>query len=300
MEEPKKKRWNWTLILCVVLLGLNLWQGKRLSELEQGIRSVQNSVVNQVSQVSGQVSSLRYDMEHAEDVVLDWDYTTSVKGIWLLVDVSVTLKEWQADTVAELLWTNGNGSGGEGYVPLVHNSVGTFTGTLELPLSELSGGFTEFTLDVKIVNGEAQRRESLGYLGEAAELLPLQCYGWGVGGPDYTRDADKNGVLTVSSCEAELRGRNGSLPELSGQVFRLRRNGEIAAEETAMFGNSIEQYTCQELSSRAQIGDRIILTFFCRDENGLGYEFFLNGWEMDDTGITEAAPETDWPRLTWD
>ena len=133
-------------------------------------------------------------------------------------------------------------------------------------------------------------------------LLPVQCYGWGVGGPNYARNPDKTGALTVTHCEAELMGyEKRALPQLSEQVFRLRRNGEIAVEKTAMYGETINQYTCEEVSSEAQIGDELILTFFCRDESGLGYEFFLDCWAIDDNGIgARRAPAADWPRLTWD
>ena len=68
-----------------------------------------------------------------------------------------------------------------------------------------------------------------------------------------------------------------------------------------MYGETIGQYTCEELSASASIGDEFILTFFCRDESGLGYEFFLNGWSIDDNGLGERlAPEADWPKVTWD
>lgn len=301
MEKRKTDWGKIASILCVILLALNVWQLRRISELEQAVWNVQNSVVNQVSQVSSQVSSLRYDMDHAEDQVQDWNYTTAVhrETKSFGVEVSVTLKEWQADTAAELLWTNENGIGGEASVPLTGNGTGTFTGTLELPLTQLSG---ECGLDVKITGGETMRRESLGHLGGLAGQLPVQSGSRSYSGPEYTRDKSGGGTLKVTDCDIDLSGPEGApLPDLSDSVFRLRRNGEIAAEETAVYGETIDRYTCEELSSEARMGDEFTLTFFCRDESGLGYEFFLNGWTIDENGIRgETTPETDWPRLAWD
>lgn len=303
MEEKRPRDWKKiaAIAFCVILVALNLWQLRRISELEQTVWNVQNSVVGQVSQVSSQVSSLRYDMDHAEDQIQDWEYATAVhrETKSLGVEVSVALKEWQADTAAELLWTNENGNGGEGSVLLTGNGAGTFTGTLELPISELSG---EYRADVKVTNGGTARRESLGYLSDFAGMLPVQCNSYGLGESELVRDGKEPDALRVSNCYMNLEGCKGeTLPDLTGQVFRLRRSGEIAAEKTAMYGQTIDQYTCGELSSEAQPGDELELTFFCRDNSGLGYEFFLNGWEIGENGIRgETAPETDWPKLTWD
>ena len=294
MDEKR----NWiqalTLALCALLLGLNVLQLSRISDLRGRLGSVEGNLQTETRRLDERLANVQRELRDANELVRDWDCAVSAEGLWLLVDVSVPLKVWRADTVVELLWTNVNGKGGEGYVPLTGDGVGTFSGTLELPLAELSG---EYAADVKIINGETQRRESLGYLGDFAGLLPVQCYGWGTGGPNY-----RDGVLTLTRCEAELQGyEKGDLPQLSGQVFRLRRNGDVAEEKTALYGETINQYACEALSAEARPGDEITLTFFCRDESGLGYEFFLNGWKIDENGIKDAvAPTTDWPRLSWD
>lgn len=85
-------------------------------------------------------------------------------------------------------------------------------------------------------------------------------------------------------------------------MFRLRRGGEIAAEHAAEPGDRSDSYFCGKLSAEVQPGDRVALTFFCRDENGLGYEFLLQDWiavEERDVARGGSAWE-DWPRLTWD
>lgn len=298
MGETKKRRWNWTLVLCVILLAVNLWQGKRISDLEQDIWNAQNSVVNQVSQLSGQVSSLRYNMAHAEDQVLDWEYTTSVNKEQRVLDVTVdlSLKEWSVDTAVWVNWTS-LPDGRTGSEPLRGGRSGHLTGTLKLPV----GGRREYALEAVIQNGESQRLEDLGYLGDTTTLLPVQCYSYGVGGPTLSRYASRPDLLTISDCDVNLEGCKGEpLPDLSNQVFRLRRNGEIAEETAAMYGETIGQYTCEEMSIEDQPGDEMELTLFCRDESGLGYEFFLRRWSIGENGVEEQAlPEESWPRLSW-
>ena len=73
-------------------------------------------------------------------------------------------------------------------------------------------------------------------------------------------------------------------------------------EQAAEPGDRFSSYSCGKLSAEAQPGDRMDLTFFCRDENGLGYEFLLQGWvavEERDVESSVSAWE-DMLKLTWD
>lgn len=296
MEGKKDWAQGAVLVLCAALLGISLWQGRRLRELEQAVWNAQNSVMSEVSRLDGRVASLYSSLESAPDLVRDWDYTAAVDADrrGLDVEVSVLLKEWNENTAVELLWTNQYGDGGGGSVPLSGDGTGRFAGTLELPLSKLSG---EYAAEVKIANGETQRRESLGYLGNAAGLLPVQFGSWHASGPSYWR-----GTVTLSNCTAEIYEPSKAVPEITDAAFRLLRNGETAAERAAKQGYRSGGYECgEELSVECQAGDELVLTFFCRDMQGLGYEFYLNGWEIDGSGIQDAAaPGWNWPKLTWD
>ncbi len=287
-----------TLVLCAALLGLNLWLLRQISDLRAQLSNVNGNVKVWTEDIKTYVASRFSQMESAEKMVQDWDYTVSLNKERQGLDaaVTVTLREWGEDTVVELLWTNAR-DGGHGSASMSGRGAGRFAGTLELPLE----GDQEYMLEAVIRSGGTERREDLGYLGDTLELLPVQCYGWGLSGPDYIRDNEQDGTLSVKNCEVELRGDGKTPPQLSDQMFRLRRNGEIAAEKTAMFGNTIDQYTCEELSAKARIGDEFILSFFCRDASGLGYEFFLDGWTIGEGGLGEhLAPGVDWPKLTWD
>ncbi len=286
-----------TLVLCAVLLGVNLWQGKRLSELERDVRNAQNSIKDDVRELHSGLSS---QLERADRLIQDWDYTTAVdmEKRCLQVDISVTLKKWREDTVVEVVRTSIDGSGGEDSVTLFNGGKGTFTGVLELPLTT---GAAEIILEANIQNGDANRRERLGGLGNAAGLLPVQCTGWGSSGPVYEKDTDQMGRVILPDCEANLYSRYQEVPATTENAFRLARNGETVAEQAAELdgGGSWATYICGELSAECQTGDALTLTFLCRDGDGLGYEFFLDSWTVDEGGLTETGFEDVPPKLTW-
>ena len=280
-----------TLVLCAALLGLNLWQGKHLNRLEERISEAQMYVMDDIRSLEAAVSS---QAQEAEELVRSWEDTPSVnmEKRCLDVEVSATLKEWREDTAAELVWEIENGGSGSGSVPMAGDGAGTFTATLELPLDEL---WTDYGLYTVIRNGETRHRQSLGLLGSAGELLPVQCTSQaGRTQAEYMKD-----VFTVYECGAELY--TGS-SETEGHMFRLRRGGEIAAEQAAEPGDRSDSYFCGKLSAEVRPGDEIALTFFCRDKNGLGYEFLLRSW----TAVAErdlwdnSTAWVDWPRLTWE
>lgn len=298
MDERKSRIQILTLVLCLLLLVLNLWLFHRLSDLRGELRSVETNLQMEARRLDERIQAVQRAVQEADKLVRDWELRSvdvDPASRCLRAEVSLGLKEWREDTQIHLTVIQGTDTRS---APLT-GSGGRYSGVVEIPVDS-----REIRLLVQVSAENFRKEEELFGWDSASMLLPVQCFGWGVGGPDYTRDADENGTLTVSSCEAELIGyEKRDLPQLSEQAFRLRRNGEIAAEKTAMYGETINRYTCEELSSEAQIGDRIILTFFCRDESGLGYEFYLNGWEINEDGIGNAvspSPAAGWPRLTWD
>ena len=298
----EQKRRDWvkllTLALCVALLGLNLWQLRRISDLRNRLGSVETNLQMETRRLDERVQAVQRAVESADALVQDWEmYSVEVNPVFrsLRVEIAVRLKEWREDTQVHLAVVQG----ADTRYPALTGGAGQYFGAVEISVNN-----QEVRLLARISAEGLQKEEDLFTWESASMLLPVQCNGWGIGGPDYTRDADKNGLLTVDSCEVELTGVGGrtDLPPLSGEVFRLRRNEDIAEEKAAAHGDGIDRYTCRELTAAAQIGDRMTLTFFCRDESGLGYEFFLNAWEIDENGIQNAggpAPGADWPRLTW-
>lgn len=302
MDGKKNRIQVLTLVLCLGLLGLNLWQLLQILDLRNQLGSVESNLQTETRRLDERVQAVQRAAQDADAAVLDWEYTTAVNKEQRVLDVTVdlTLKEWNVDTAVWVNWTSLL-DGKTGSEPLRGGKSGHFTGTLKLPV----GGHREYALEAVVQNGESQRLEELGYLGDTATLLPVQLAGWGGSSADYTREKDGSGTFDLSFYEVNLQGAKGSrAPEVKDAVFRLRRNGDVAVEQTAKFGETIENYTCDPekgLTAEASIGDEFTLSFFCRDISGLGYEFDLEQWSIGESGISrEAGPEDFWPRLTWD
>ena len=293
--EKKGRDWGkLAAMLCAALLGLNLWQLCQLSDLRGELRSVESNLQMESRRLDEQVQTLRRDVKGGDQLVQRWDYAPSVNmdRHCLDVEISVVLKEWGEDSAAELLWYDENDGGGGGSVSLSGDGTGTFAGRLELPLD---GAGADIGLGLVTRDGGVRRREELGLLGSVSELLPVRCdFQAGRTQAEYMKD-----VFTVYECGAELY--TNSL-ETEGHVFRIRRNGDVAAEQAAEPGDRLDSYFCGRLSSAVRPGDEMALTFFCRDENGLGYEFLLQNWvAVEERDVAPGSPEwTSWPRLTWD
>lgn len=292
MDRKRKRVQVLTLVLCLLLLIVNLWQGKQLERLERRINETQMNIMADIRSMESTVYS---QLQEADKLVQNWKIVSAEPdraSRSLRVEVSLSLKEWREDSAAELLWYDENDGGGGGSVPLSGDGTGTFAGRLELPLD---GAGTDIGLGLVTRDGGVRRREELGLLGSVSELLPVRCdFQAGRTQAEYMKD-----VFTVYECGAELY--TNSL-ETEGHVFRIRRNGDVAAEQAAEPGDRLDSYFCGRLSSAVRPGDEMALTFFCRDENGLGYEFLLQSWvAVEERDVAPGSPEwTSWPRLTWD
>ena len=134
MEGRKKRDWGTiAAVLCVLLLAVNLWQGKRLENLERRISEAQ---WNLSAEIKGLESSLYAQAQEKDKLVQNWNYTssTNMEKRCLDLTVSVVLKAWREDTAAEALWVGDGNSDGQGSAPLTGDGKGTFTGVLEIPL----------------------------------------------------------------------------------------------------------------------------------------------------------------------
>lgn len=292
MDRKRKRVQVLTLVLCLLLLIVNLWQGKQLERLERRINETQMNIMADIRSMESTVYS---QLQEADKLVQNWKIVSAEPdraSRSLRVEVSLSLKEWREDSAAELLWYDENDGGGGGSVSLSGDGTGTFAGRLELPLD---GAGADIGLGLVTRDGGVRRREELGLLGSVSELLPVRCdFQAGRTQAEYMKD-----VFTVYECGAELY--TNSL-ETEGHVFRIRRNGDVAAEQAAEPGDRLDSYFCGRLSSAVRPGDEMALTFFCRDENGLGYEFLLQNWvAVEERDVAPGSPEwTSWPRLTWD
>lgn len=153
-------------------------------------------------------------------------------------------------------------------------------------------------------------------------LLPVQCDSYGISGPEYQQNKDGGGVFAISNLHTGVYGYFEKVPKTTDQVFRLLRNGELVAELAAELGDAQSNYFSNDepspeptarpegaqgdyfgngkLTTECQKGDVLTWTFFCRDESGVGYEFFLKEWSVGEDGLERNAQGAEWPKLIWD
>lgn len=75
--ERKKRDWGSTAaLLCALLLAVNLWQGKRLENLERRISEAQMKLSFEIGELE---SSLYAQAQEEEKLVWNWEYTPSLK-----------------------------------------------------------------------------------------------------------------------------------------------------------------------------------------------------------------------------
>lgn len=284
-----------TLCLCIVLLVITIIQGMRLVEyrnwMEYRIDNLEQSVNGQTQRIADQVSR---DLEEAGKTVAD--YTLEPVGIdpenrALLVDVSVTLKEWYEETEVTLLVETALE---EVPLPMIAAGDGVFTGRLSVPLE----GTCELSLYARISGGGRMEREYLGAWGDFSMLLPLQASGGGWSGPDYYDGA------VHSDFYITLQGKDGEKVSVNNPEFRVYRNGELVQTLKAMYSISLsDDYSSSYTVSVGPEGwsvecdedDVIVIRFRCEDEFGLGYDFLFMNWTIEGEIINDSNMMLFWP-----
>jgi len=277
-----------TLGFCVILLVMNVRQGRKLEEYRSQLSGeISNKYSMLYNDLEGISSRIERKLEEGAKLVAD--YSLEPGGVRkasrsLLTDVVVKLKEWRTDTAVELLVRQ---DGKETAISMTSVGNGDFTCALELPMEQEG----ELWLDVAITSGGAARREELGGFGEMSMLLPVQMRSWGGTAPVY-----EEGVLTIGQHEGDLEDRSGAPAEVSDIHYRLYVNGEMVKEDTV----------CENWLQECANGDEIRLTLFCRDKYGLGYEFTLDEFMCDENAENERGTSSvsldgrESPVLSWD
>lgn len=305
---------NWlqtaTLILCAVLLGLNLWQGRKIEVLRQEMWNAQKGILNDFNSMRQQVTGLSARIAEGEKLVRDWELTPTGmdKGTnSLLTEFALNLKEWRADTEVRLTARQGSGTKS---VPLEGDGTGRFSGALPISLAG-----EVLSLEIRVDGGGTSRQEELGGWDDVSMLLPVQISGSGYGEPAY-----RNGVFSVDDYSVNLTDRNYEPAAVKEPAFYLQRNGEtvweaegvprmdawvasgLSMEEAREAGLAVEgSYSIDGTAEvECQSGDTVALFFTCRDEYGLKYTFPLESWQVDGDGRMPVTAPWSSPALSWD
>lgn len=219
----------------------------------------------------------------------------------LLADLSVTLREWSADTQVTMCVTL-NGSVTK--VSMEHTAAGVYAGELSLPVSE--NGDVE--LAVQIENGESTIREELAHHRSVSDLLPISGGATGSSWEEYEDGALKLYYYSFLPYD----GDSNVVPVLE-PTFRVYRNGELVLERNAVanedyedgnegmsgewFFNDSEENVPTSIPCRE--GDEVWLKFSCTDSYGIRYEFPVNGDRIENGKVVELNTGVINPILTW-
>ena len=208
----------------------------------------------------------------------------------LLTEVSLTLKEWRADTE---VWLTAHQGSGTQIVTLENAGTGNFSGPLPVSLAGEA-----LRLEVRVSNDGTSRQEELGGWMDLAMLLPLRISSSGYSGPEY-----QNGIFFLDDYVLSLVGRGGEPAAAEEPVYFLQRNGVTVWEAEAAAPEENGYSTGGTAEAECQTGDTMALFFACRDAEGLRYTFPLESWEIieggEDSDIRHMAPAVS-PMLSWD
>ena len=274
------------LILLFFVRNLSI----QVSDLQRQVRALESDVDRKISR---EVNDLRNEMREAEQ--LHSSYELQPTGLdsaakCLLADFELQLKQWGEDTAVTLLVD-------DQAVPLTAGEQGHFAAPLQLPV-ELSG---PLQMNIDITTAGITTRENLGGWGDISMLLPLQMNGFGWGDPVF-----ENGTLTIRNHSASVMNQNSSTVPAQETEFYVYINGERVKTAAAqqMDFDTYEYYVDEVVLEGVKLGDQVCVSFACRDEYGLHYEFELYTWTVADTkdrnSFTASGSSNHMPRLSWD
>ena len=190
--------------------------GRRLDRVQDQVDGIQSSVSGQIGSLTGQLSDL---LEEQSSIVSDFDVRVTdydLDGqVWLL-SVSVTPKEYGADTAVAFTARTGTG---ETSSAEARNDGGVFSAEdWAVPMGEAGGG-SEVEISVSFSDGETIRTQALGTLYESPADYRLSVEG-------YWNADWENGYLTLKQLDLKIGNDTGIPLELAEAELALFPNGE--------------------------------------------------------------------------
>ena len=134
----KKKNWiqGFTLVLCLFLLVLNLWQLRQISDLRRQLQSTETNLQMETRRLDERVQAVQRAAQEADKLVQDWELRSvdvDPASRCLRAEVSLGLKEWREDTQVYLTVTQGT----ETRNALLTGNGGRYSGVVEIPVDRL-------------------------------------------------------------------------------------------------------------------------------------------------------------------
>ena len=279
-------------VACVVLAFTAIRQNGELTRLRLQvdiIRDLQREDQNTIRQLEAEVAELEERVEESVEVISG--YELRPVGIvperkTLLADMVLTLRQWAADTSVVLHVFVGD----ERTDAFLTPEAGVCQGRIEVPLQSSE----PLRMTASVTTGGVTTLENVGG-GALSMFLPIRQSGGGWSGPWY-----QDGVMTCSEYHVSMEDRDyRGTEDVFEPEFRFYRNdepvltlpGTTAFEEAygdAMGGRFWPDTANGGWSVPCEVGDTVTMFFRCRDKYGLGYEFYVAGWN-----VVEAARAAD-------
>lgn len=253
------------------------------------IRDLQREDQNTILNLEREVAELEDRLEESVEVISG--YELQAVGIvperrTLLADMVLTLRQWAPDTSVVLHVFVGE----ERTDAFLTPENGVCRGRIEVPLQSSE----PLRMTASVTTGGVTTLENVGG-GALEHFLPIWQSGGGWSGPWY-----QNGVMTSSDYHVSMEDRDyRGTEDVFEPEFRFYRNDELvltlpgttAFEETygdGLGGRFWPDTANGGWSVPCEVGDTVTLFFRCKDKFGLGYEFYVAGWN-----VVEAAKAAD-------
>ena len=133
MDEKKNWIQGFTLVLCLFLLVLNLWQLRQISDLRRQLQSTETNLQMETRRLDERVQAVQRAAQEADKLVQDWELQSvdvDPASRCLRAEVSLGLKEWREDTQVYLTVTQGT----ETRNALLTGNGGRYSGVVEIPV----------------------------------------------------------------------------------------------------------------------------------------------------------------------
>ena len=258
--------------------------GRRLDRVQDQVDGIQSSVSGQIGSLTGQLSDL---LEEQSSIVSDFDVRVTDYDpdgqVWLL-SVSVTPKEYGADTAVAFTARTGTG---ETASAEARNEGGIFTvENWAVPMGEAvggtGGGGAQVEVSASFRDGEAIRTQALETLYESPADYRLSVDG-------YWNADWENGYLTLQQLDLKIGNDTGIPLELAEAELALFPNGEAeplwSAPLTAAVDLWEKQGYVQMFSPagpaepvRIEPGDSLVAAVRIADDHGQSFWYLLGSW----------------------
>ena len=280
------------LLIVLVLDGIFSTLGRRLDQVQDQVNYVQSSVSSQIGSLTGQLSGL---LEAQNSLISDYNIRVtdySLEEAVLFLSVSVTPKEYTADTVVTFIARSDTGETSTSSP--ARNNSGVFTvENWAVPMASMptqseagipldDGG--EVQISISLTGGGTTRTEPLEILYDNLASFQLSADGgWNT--------VWKQGALIFESLDLKIDNDTGIPVELTDVELAFFYNGEAEPLWSMSFPAAVdlweEQGYVQMLTPlvpdvsplRLENGQTLLGAVRITDDHGQTFWYLLNSWQ---------------------